>query len=146
MCKPSPLRKWMWLEQIVSRKDVILVSSLVGGFYGAIGYGIFGRQAGTETAAGLGGTFVGMLFGIQSSDRAEELAQEGKAIRAMFKAVQSSIEHALGIGTGGAAAGYEVAGMKGAIVGAVSGAFIGGVGSAQFNFPRVRLALREYRK
>lgn len=127
------------LPRPLSKLESIYVSGMMGGFYGGLSYG-FGRligdseiaeKAGIGVGLGLGTLLGGIFLGGNSSERAIQLAQEGKKIRALLKSLQSGVEYVIGCSASGAIAGYEAKGLTGAAIGAASGVFIVGVGMLQ---------------
>lgn len=120
-------------EETFNRRTGLLASGLGGAIFGGTAYGISRVVAGADAAdnigIGVGGTIAagmgGLIMGIASEQRAEELAREGKRKRALLKAFQASVETSLGWGAAGGISGYEAKGITGAMIGASIGAVIG---------------------
>lgn len=136
-----------------STSESIYLSGMLAGFYGGISYGLgrwigdseIGEKAGIGVGLGIGTLTLGVLLGTSSAERAIQLAQEGKKIRALLKSLQGSVESAIGCGASGAIAGYEAKGLTGAAIGAASAAFIGGVGMFQVTLFGMRYETRAVR-
>ena len=128
----------------VSLKDIAFGTSAVGIFYGTVA-GLIWRnpQVGAAIGLGLGVVTGGILLGIESSNRAIELAREGKKVRAYLRALESTLEAAIGLAVAGAIAGFGIAGLEGAIWGAATGALIAVGGLGQDNVHRLSAAFRE---
>lgn len=84
----------------------------------------------------------GIGLGSLSFEKAQSLAREGKAIRSLLMATKSGIEFAFGFGAAGAATGFGLAEVKGAIAGGISGAVVGGLGGFQTGIHEVRSILK----
>ena len=120
----------------LSLRDIATGASAVGIVYGATSALIWGPQVGTEVGIGLGSATAGILLGIESSNRAVELAGGGKKVRAYLEALESTLKTAIGLAVAGATAGFGIAGPEGAIWGAATGALIavGGLGQCNARF------------
>lgn len=124
-------------------KDIIIVTTAVGIFYGTGAGLIWGPQVGTEVGIGLASFGGGILLGIESSNKAAEFAREGKKVRAYLKALESTLETAILLAVAGATAGFGIAGPEGAIWGAVAGTFIGEAGHGQITMHLLSEAFRQ---
>jgi len=140
------------IAENLSTRKVLFVGSLCTAFYGATSYGIAelaGLRPSGEIAIGVGGSIgagtAGIVISVETAKRAKELALQGKTIRSFLKTVQASIEAAVGLGGSGAIAGFEAAGVKGAITGAAVGTLIGGIGSFEGNMLIRNSALKDSR-
>lgn len=130
----------------VSKIDGLVAASVGGASLGVL-VEFIGRTSGRsgvgpEVGVGLGGMVAAACLGSLSSEKAMELARQGKTLRAYLKAVEATIESALAMGVPGAAAGFEAAGVKGAIIGGATGVFMGAVGGFNTEIPRVSKTLR----
>lgn len=128
----------------LSTKDAVIGSfgiGLTSGLYAEIAYFTKAVVSGSEFDSVLPNSFsigkdvsLGMLGGVlglsfygRSTRRADELAAEGKSIRALLKSLQATAEMAAGSGLSGAYTGWVVNGAHGAAIGAAIGAGTGGV-------------------
>lgn len=123
--------------------DIAMLSSVIGVLYGT-GFGlIYGPQVGAEVYIGSVGIIGGISLGIASSNEAIEFARKGKRIGAYLKALESTLEAAIGLAVAGAAAGFGIAGPEGAIWGAATGGIFAGVGEFGQNMHLLSEAFRE---
>lgn len=114
-----------------------------GGFFG-VGVGlIWGPQAGAETAIGVSGFVGGIIFSINSFERAEKFAKEGRGKRAYLEALRGSFEAGIGLAIAGATAGQAIGEVPGALIGGGFGAFVGIGGFGQFAVSDVSNILKQ---
>ncbi len=121
---------------------ITLSAGGMGVFYGGLSHLVWGSQAGLEVGLGLGGLTAGLALGINSSNRAERFAKEGRPIRAYVEALKSLIESAMGVGVMGAAVGFHLGHIPGAVLGFGVGALIGGGGNWMLVLSKVERGLR----
>lgn len=124
-------------------KDKIIMSAAMGIFYGGAAGLIWGLEVGIEVGIGLAIVTGGFVYGIESCNRAIEFAEQGRKVRAYLKALQSTLEFAVGLTGAGAIAGFSIAGPEGAIWGAATGALIGLGGFGLINMDSLSTAFRQ---
>ncbi|OGD84671.1 hypothetical protein A2165_02470 [Candidatus Curtissbacteria bacterium RBG_13_40_7] len=130
----DPRRKFRLTE-----KTIAVVTPVAGGIYGGIGYGIarffsnseIANRVGLGIGLGISGAMAGSTFGILSRNEAEKFAIKGQVGKAMRKVIRGSAEAGIGLGASGVAAGYEASGVRGAIIGGITGVMIGAVGMSK---------------
>lgn len=106
------------------------ISAGIGAFYGGASYGVtrlvspdgqLAKDIGLGTGVGIAAITGGLLGAIAASKDAEKLAIQGKVGKARLKALQSTLESLVGVGGGGALAGFKAGGSEGAIYGGLAG-------------------------
>lgn len=125
----------------ISRAQTAAFVGGISAFLGGVSYGAsrlafdedVANRVGIGIGLGIGGIGGGLMISIESQNEAERLAIAGEVEKAIKKVRRCSIEAAAGFGTSGAVAGWEGAGIPGAIVGGAIGAFIGAKGMADIN-------------
>ncbi|MCL4365757.1 hypothetical protein M1437_00845 [Patescibacteria group bacterium] len=127
----------------MSLKDAVMGAVIMSAMFGGASWLIWEPRVGIEVGVGTGGLLGGILLSPLSSDRAVELAKDGKKTRAYVEALRASLESAIGLASAGVIWGYGIGDTKGAIIGGVGGVFIGGIGFGQIAFGGVSRALRE---
>lgn len=136
----------------LTQKDAAEVAGFLGGFYGGASYGItrfiadkdLANSVGIGVGVGLGAAAGGMLGAFAADHDADTLAVQGNIRKATIKGIQGAIEAEAGFVTSGAISGYEINGIKGAIIGGIIGGVLG-TGFPLITIPGKRETGKAYR-
>lgn len=127
----------------MSRKSALGLSAFMGGFYGGLTGVIWNWQVGAEVGVGLASLTAGVTLSMVSSEKAVELAQQGRKVRAYLKALEGNFESAIGLAVAGATTGFGIAGPEGILWGGIPGALVGAVGFGQITLWELSKAFKQ---
>jgi len=123
-------------DNLQRAKDTV-EAGLLGGLSGLISYGItrflsdheLAEKVGTGVGGALAASSIGVRFSLRSMQEAVEYAEQNKTVKSRLKTIQADLEAAVGLGAAAAITGFEAGGLKAALIGAGTGALIGGLGT-----------------
>lgn len=130
-------------EESAEKGASLLASGVSGAGSGVTGWFFGNPEAGVEWGLGIGGFSLGLLFSMDSGRRALYDARNGRIVKALLRAVESTLEGALSLAVPAAAMGLHAGGIEEATKMAVLGGLSGGALALVLLRPSLSQAFRE---